>query len=247
MNPCLGPSLEWCDGNWKSASVDEPALLQLVEQETADGFVAEFSGTVTDARQQWPTGIAKGKLGIARSPGHADILLLDTTISGVNPMAIIPEKTMVPGPFDVRHHAQPNPDKRRAGLAVDVSKAHRRVKLAKADQGLMLFEVAGRLFYYLICHFGGSFNDDWWRRVAALIMDITHAILWILHGGHACVDDWLWRSSSEWSTLQACLVVVSAVSLGVPMSWGKLRLGRQFGMAWPLIESGCAGLAPPSQ
>ena len=191
LSPCLGPSLEWCDGNWKSASTDEPALRRLVEQEVHDGFVAEFHGTLADAQKLWPSGVAKGKLGIARSAGHTDRLILGTTISGVNPMAIVPEKTMVPGPFDVRHHVQPNPDKRRVALVIDVSKAHKRIKLARADQGLMLFEAANRLYHYLVCHFGDTISELWWKRVAVLITYIAHSLLWTQHGGHVYVDDWL--------------------------------------------------------
>ena len=50
-------------------------------------------------------------------------------------MAVIPEKAMVPGPYDVRQHVQGSPDKPRLGLVIDVSKAHKRIKLAQADQG----------------------------------------------------------------------------------------------------------------
>ena len=71
--------------------------------------------------------------------------MLDTTISGVSPAAIVPEKTMVPGPYDVRHHVQQSPDRARFGLAVDVSTAHKRVKIAYRDQGLMCFEALGKL------------------------------------------------------------------------------------------------------
>ena len=45
----------------------------------------------------------------------------------------------------------------RVAMIVDVSKAHKRVRLRHRDQGLMFFEVAGQLFYYVVCHFGGAF------------------------------------------------------------------------------------------
>ena len=105
--------------------------MQLVHQEVLDGFVSEYAGSFEDAKAEWPTGVAKGKLSVARAPGRADRLILDTTVSGVNPLAVMPEKTAVPGPYDVRHHILPSPDSERVGLVVDVSKAHKRVKLAR--------------------------------------------------------------------------------------------------------------------
>ena len=177
------------EGNWKSATLNETALVSLVQQEVSEGFVAEWSGSLEDARRAWPTGVAKGKLSVARSLGKADRLILDTTVSGVNPQAIIPEKTAVPGPYDVRQYIRPDPDRGRVDLVIDVAKAHKRVRLNKHDQGLMLFEAAGKLYHYLVCHFGGAFSDFWWKRVAALVMDVVHNVIWLELGGHVYVDD----------------------------------------------------------
>ena len=206
--------------------------MALIENEIVDGFVVEFLGSEEDARKEWPTGVAKGRLGIAKSEGHADRLLLDTTISGVNPMTIIPEKTMVPGPYDVRHHIQPDPSKERVALVVDVSKAHKRVKLAKADRGLMLFEAANRLLEYAVCHFGGAFSDYWWKRVAALITDVTHLLLWVAHGGRVYVDDWrLLFASGFWyfASLSGCGYFCC---FGSTFELGQTSLGATSVVAW---------------
>ena len=92
--PALGPSLVWCEGNWKSASVDPTSLQALVDQEVADGFVARWDGDEASARTHWPKGVAKGKLGVARAAGRDDRRLLDTTVSGVSPPACIPERSL---------------------------------------------------------------------------------------------------------------------------------------------------------
>ena len=63
-------------------------------------------------------------------------------MSGVNPSAVIPEKTSVPGPFDVRHQLQEHPDDDTLALVLDVSKAHKRVRLSYDDKRLILFELA---------------------------------------------------------------------------------------------------------
>ena len=139
--PVLGPCLDWCDGNWQSANANADHLHRLIQAEVDSGFAAIWNGSEEDARRAWPTGVAKGKLGIAQALGREDRLILDTTISGVNPLAAIPEKASVPGPFDIRHHVQGHPDDYFVGLTLDASKAHKRVRLARPDQGLMLFGV----------------------------------------------------------------------------------------------------------
>ena len=57
--PCLGPSLDWCEGNWQNASFDEDAVLVLIEQDIAEGLVEELFGTFEEAQAQWPSGVAK--------------------------------------------------------------------------------------------------------------------------------------------------------------------------------------------
>ena len=83
----------------------------------------------------------------------------------------------MPWPYDAIHHLQEHPDDDTLALAIDVSKAHKRVRLHRDDQGLMLFELAGALYYYLACHFGGALSDYWWKRLAGLITDVCHHLV----------------------------------------------------------------------
>ena len=54
----FGLSLEWCEGSWKGADLDEAGLSALVQHETSDCFVAEFPGlwkTLTNVGlREWP-------------------------------------------------------------------------------------------------------------------------------------------------------------------------------------------------
>ena len=109
-------------------------------------------------------GVAKGTLGVARSVGREDRLLLDTTVSGVNPPATIPEKTSVPGPFDVRHHPQEHPDDGTLALVINVSQAHKRVRLSHAGKGPYAFRAGGSSV------FSGLSS---WRHVLRLLVE-TH-------------------------------------------------------------------------
>ena len=55
--------------NWQSAEEDLMLTRQLVQQEIDKGWVFPFEGTLQDAQQQYPLGVALGKLGIAHSMG----------------------------------------------------------------------------------------------------------------------------------------------------------------------------------
>ena len=74
-NPQKVPSFEICENNWQSAEVDPQVTEALVKKEEAEGWVRQFrvitpegsrAGTPEDAREQWPEGVAKGKLGVVR-------------------------------------------------------------------------------------------------------------------------------------------------------------------------------------
>ena len=85
----------------------------------------------------------------------------------------------------------------------------------------MLFEVLETLYFYLVCHFGGSFPDVWWKRAAALVTGICHHMLWACHAGHVYFDAWIWLSDESFALLQASLIVMAFVGLGAPLSWKK--------------------------
>ena len=70
--------------NWQSAEEDIPLTRELVQQEIDKGWVFPFEGTLEDAQQQYPLGVALGKLGVAHSDGRSPRLVLDNTICGLN-------------------------------------------------------------------------------------------------------------------------------------------------------------------
>ena len=112
------------------------------------------------------------------------------------------------------------------GASLDYKAAHKQVKVREQDQGLLLFEFAGQLYGYVVCHFGARFSAYWWQRLGALLLRIARQILaqqprraWLY------VDDLLavlLRSSGD---LQLALLVVLFVCLKSPISWKKAGLG----------------------
>ena len=62
-NPLL--SVHHC--NWQSAEDHPDEVQALIQKEIDEQWVEEFHGTIEDAQQRWPKGIAMGKLGLALS------------------------------------------------------------------------------------------------------------------------------------------------------------------------------------
>ena len=111
------------------------------------------------------------------------------------------------------------------GFSADVRKTHKRLKVAEEERGLLLFILMGQIFFYKVCHFGGSFSAYWWSRVGALLLRLAHRLVWVSHTGFLYVDDFLWRFARSVAPLLASLVTAFLEAVGCPLSWKKLRLG----------------------
>jgi hypothetical protein len=213
-----------CDGNWLSAEKDPDTVDRLLEADIDEGFVKEFHGDEEAAKRQWPAGVAIGKLGIAKAEGREDRLTLDTTVNNVNPRYRAHEKTFNPSHRDVTGCQDQQCQQRFVGMSLDVRKAHKRILVIFEEQGLLMFRHRGKLYYYSVCHFGGSFSAYWWSRFGALTMRLGHQFLFCWHNGYLYVDDYLWKFMRETAALQSTLLVVLFMLLGIPMSWKKCAL-----------------------
>ena len=70
--------------NWASAETDDETLEKLIQKEISDGFVVELP-SLAYAKEQFGDLLAIGKLGIATQQADKPRLVLDSTISGLNP------------------------------------------------------------------------------------------------------------------------------------------------------------------
>ena len=81
-----------------------------MKKEESEGWVRQFRvdtpegsrpDTIEDARDKWPEGVAKGKLGVVRVEGKDDRLVVDTTINGCTESVAQFEKVVKPQVPDV--------------------------------------------------------------------------------------------------------------------------------------------------
>ena len=174
----LDTCLKEFDSNWKNAEAQPELLQRLIEEEMAQGWVIEIPGGEQEARAQWPKGIAIGKLNVVQAEGKDPRMVLDSSVCNVNPRCTLPERVCLPTSADVRTTFKPlDPPNASQGAALDFKAAHKRVKVRQSDQGLLLFRNSGRLYAYVVCHFGARFSAYWWQRVGALLLRLLHRLM----------------------------------------------------------------------
>ena len=209
--------------NWQSAMDHLSLAEELVRKEVNDGFV-ECLGPVQQLSKQTKDELFFGKLGIAFST-RKPRLVLDSTVSGVNPKVQIQERIFNPTMNDVRNSFPAQPESQEhVTLVMDVSAAHKRIKLHPSQKGYSAFSLNGFAYQYRTCHFGATYSAYYWGRVAGFFHRVAHRVLFNSHRGYIYVDDWLWIFRKEWAVNQAYLVTCLLNVLGVPMSWNKTTM-----------------------
>ena len=113
------------------------------------------------------------------------------------------------------------------GLTIDVSKAHKRLRIREDEWGLLLFQHRGKLYHFSVCHFGARFSAGWWSRMGTVLIRICHQFLFIQHGGWLHVDDFLFLLEATTAPLKATCLCCFLHLLRCPVSWHKIALGRQ--------------------
>eukprot|EP00969_Alexandrium_andersonii_P124005 5480118-Alexandrium_andersonii.AAC.1 len=130
-------------------------------------------------------------------------------------------------------------------LMGDVSKAHRRVKVRRADHCHMVCSLRpGFLWVNQVGSFGLASAAYWWGRIAAAISRSALYLqgrrsLWQL----LFADDFLWAIANGAVFLPLGVHLLWLVCLGMPFSWRKFRGGWQgdwigFWLDWQRFEVG---------
>ena len=167
---------------WGSALKDPATLMRLVQEDVDLGFARWLPGGLEEARALFGSECAAGKLGLVQKQGSDPRLIGDSTVSGANLLCRIGERIELPSLQDVAEFLSRHPDEEWVGFIMDVSKAHKRVKVAEEDQGYSLFAVIDKRgqrhwLCYATCHFGCSWAAYWWSRAAACFVRIGHRLI----------------------------------------------------------------------
>ena len=211
--------------NWQSADDDLTLTRELVQEEIDQGWVFAYPGSLEDAQQEYPAGVAIGKLGVARAEGRAPRLVVDSSVCGLNGRCIIPERSTLPTAKEVLcSYPLRNCQKTLTGFSLDVKAAHKRVVLHPEECGLVGLSLEGRLFFYRVTPFGAVFSAFWWARLGGLLLRIFHHLIWLSHAGFLYVDDFLFFMEAHMMPLSATLLCIFCQLLGIPISWKKTAM-----------------------
>ena len=114
-----------------------------------------------------------------------------------------------------------------AALVLDVSKAHRRIRIRPQDQGLLCFRHRSVLYQSLTLNFGARASGFYWNHLAGLLVRLTHRLWHVRHSAQIYVDDLLTILLRSSAPLLAAVLVVLLSVLRVPMSWHKAELSAR--------------------
>ena len=211
--------------NWQSAEEDLPLTRELVQEEIDKGWVFPYKGSLEEAQQEYPAGVAIGKLGVARSDSRAPRLVVDSSVCGLNGRCIIPERSTLPTAKEVlRSYPLRQCQRNLMGFSLDVKAAHKRIVLHPDECGLVGFSLEGQLFFYRVTPFGAIFSAFWWARLGGLLLRIFHHLIWLSHAGFLHVDDFLFFMEANMMPLSATLLCIFCQLLEIPISWKKTAM-----------------------
>lgn len=220
------PDLEICDKNWKGANEDPELTWELINDEIHNGWVAELTGGIQEAKQRWKH-IAVGKLNVVHSAGRKPRLVMDSSCCGVNHRCRLPETMILPTVDDVRNSfSERDVGGNWLGFSLDIRAAHKQIRLLPEEQGLVIFSFQSRFFYYKVAHFGGRFSAFWWSRLGALLLRVLHRFIHQQHRAFLYVDDLFLLAPSSALKETVWCAVVFLLLLNTPISWKKTQMGR---------------------
>ena len=211
--------------NWKSAEERCEVVDELIAEELSKGWIFQFAGTLDEARQMFPMGVAVGKLGLALSDNRPPRLVVDSSICGTNANCEVLECQTMPSAKDVlRTYPLRNNREELNGLSLDVKAAHKRVVIKQSHRGLLGFSHRKSLYFYRVAPFGAVFSAHWWGRISSFWVRLLHQAIFALF---LFVDDFLLLQRKDVLPLTAAFTCALMQAFLLPISWRKAELAAE--------------------
>ena len=106
---------------------------------------------------------------------------------------------------------------------LDIKSAHKRVVIRTEEQGLLGFQIDGKLYFYRVCPFGATFSAFWWQRVGGWILRFFHLFIWLSHAAFLYVDGYFWIQRKGRIHLTSTALAMLCQCLGIPISWKNVN------------------------
>ena len=111
-------------------------------------------------------------------------------------------------------------------LKLDITKAHRRIKLLLKDWKYVAATLDDEVWLNTVGTYGVASAQYYWGRMAALILRLTHATIPDLLWGFVYVDDFLFLIQECHATTATTTILLLFNAMGIPISWKKSTIGH---------------------
>lgn len=245
-----GESCEWT-GNYKSATEHPDIIRDNFEDQVNAGMMVKT--TYSEARAEFGGRLRVASLGaLEQKAGEFRIVHDGTHGVRVNASIRVRDQEACPTAHDLvsaldheisRHECVPGDETGRSRcslfmLALDISKAHRRVPVRRADWGLQacsdlrfgqLPGPGDHVWLNTVGTYGIGCASYWWGRLGALLHRLVlyivgpAGLLWALR----FADDYIWITGGTALWRPLILAILFLRALDVPLKWTKFRGGRR--------------------
>ena len=225
-----GPGCD-VDENYQSVGPHLERVKALFREEAALGWMEEYPVDV--AREKFGSRLAIAALGVVAEKDKIRVVHDGSHTVHVNHRIKVRDQIRCPGAGDVRAILQErvSAGARSFGVLGDVSKAHRRIKIAERDWGYQACQLEdSTIWVNKVGTYGMTSASYWWARLAAaLLVRLCHYV-----AGNRVpidillyVDDHIMLTSSKAGIVLSGMLIYFLVALGVPWRWDKCRGGTE--------------------
>ena len=152
----------------------------------------------------------------------------DASVNMVNKwiQANLVEKTTAPALHDLMTALHILQDEHVTLLKLDVTKAHRRIKVRKRDWKYITAKLGNEVWINKCGTYGVSSAQYYWGRMAALLIRMLYDIYPSIRWAFVYVDDYIFILRADTAPQLMMAIVVTLYALGCPVSWKKTCLGE---------------------
>lgn len=218
--------------NYSTVEGHEAAVEKLFREEQKAGWMVEL--TDAEAKAEYGDRLRIAALAVVVEPTKIRVVHDASNHVGVNHRIRPKDQTRSPGAGELRTLLQEMHTEgvRGFGLAGDVSKAHRRIKIRREDWGWQACRLReGHVWLNCVGTYGLASAAYYWARASgALLVRLAHYLASAGLGGFEAllyVDDFLYVGGGEASVIHAGFMVFVLSALGVPFRWDKFRGGEE--------------------
>ena len=228
-----GPGEAFKD-NYRSLKGHEKEVRDLFHKEAREGWMLELSND--EAKATFKDKLFIAAIAVVEEPGKIRVVHDGSNTVHVNHRIRPRGQTRSPGVGEIRRilREQAATGAKLFGIAGDVSKAHRRIKVRMADWGYQACRLdPDKVWVNCVGTYGMGSAAYWWSRASGgAMVRLPHYLLGpeLLLELLLYVDDFLLIARTRSQVRAAGFVIFVMCLLGIPFSWRKFRGGTD--LSW---------------